>query len=148
MRRQARRHLRGEAGQITAMLVLFTVCLLLAIVAVTDVSAAYLRRQAATSLADGAALAATDAAAAAGVYGSAEEEYVRIDETAAAEAVDRYLVDTGAYETYPGLLAQVWVDGHTVRVHLSMPYELPVSVPGVDDVTVIDATGASVLPIY
>ena len=147
-RQRLRARLRDDSGQITAMLVLFTVCLLLAIIAVTDVSAAYLRRQAATSLADGAALAATDAAAAAGVYGDADPDYVAIDEQAAAAAVQQYLRDTGAYTRFPSLRAEVGVSGYTVHVELSMPFELPVAVPGVDATIVVHGTGSSVMPIY
>jgi hypothetical protein len=114
------------------MLVLFAVCLLLAVIAVTDISASYLRRQATTSLADGAALAATEAAAASSVYGSPDDRYIAIDPVAAQAAVDTYLRDTtGAYAAYPGLRASVMIDGFTVRVALTMPYELPVRVPGV-----------------
>ncbi|MBA3233643.1 MAG: hypothetical protein H0T17_06820 [Propionibacteriales bacterium] len=142
------RHTRGERGQITVMVVLFTVCVLLAIIAVTDISASYLRRQAATSLADGAALAATEGAAASIVYGRVDDDYVAIDQAAAESAVDRYLTDTGSYDAYPHLHAEVIVDGHTVRVALTMPFELPVSVPGVRDVATIHATGSAALPIY
>lgn len=138
---------RDERGQITAMLVLFTICLLLAIIAVADVSASYLRRQAATSLADGAALAASDGAAAAGVYGG-DDQFVIIGQSAAEAAVDNYLRDTGAYAEYPGLQVAVRVEGHTVSVYLSMPYHLPVSVPGVAGTTTIHADGSSVMPIY
>ncbi|MGI8994292.1 MAG: pilus assembly protein TadG-related protein [Nocardioidaceae bacterium] len=138
---------RGEKGQVTAMLVLFAICVLLAVIAVTDISASYLRRQATTSLADGAALAATEAAAAGSIYASPAVGYVAIDEAAAAAAVDTYLHGTGAYTDYPGLRAAVEVEGFTVRVALTMPYELPVMVPGVRDTTTIHATGSAVLPI-
>jgi len=146
--RSPRRSDRTERGQITAMLVLFTVCLLLAIIAVTDVSASYLRRQAAMSLADGAALAATDGAAAAGVYGDADDQFVAIGQPAAEAAVDSYLRDTGAYSKYPGLQVAVQVDGHTLSVSLSMPYALPIAVPGVAANTTIHADGSAVMPIY
>jgi hypothetical protein len=137
-----------ERGQITAMLVLFSICLLLAIIAVTDISASYLRRQAAMSLADGSALAASDGAAGAGVYGHRSNDFVVIDQRAAAAAVESYLRATGAYITYPGLQVDVAAEGHTVVVHLSMPFALPVPVPGVAPTTTISATGASQMPIY
>ena len=69
----------------------------------TDLSAAYLRRQAAMSLADGASLAATQAAAAGSVYTHPHGGYVAIDQRAAAAAVRAYLAHTGAYGEYPGL---------------------------------------------
>ena len=137
----------SQRGQITALLVVFAICVLLAVVAVTDISASYLRRQSATALADGAALAATEAAAASSIYADADPEYVPIDAAAAKAAVDAYLSDTGSFDRYPGLRAVVRVDAETVTVALTMPYELPVSVPGVQDVTTIHATGSAVLPL-
>lgn len=137
-----------DDGVITAMLVIFALCLLLTIIAVTDLSAAYLRRQAAMSLADGASLAATEAAAAGSIYGNDGDGFVPIDQPAAAAAVRRYLTTTGAYGDYPGLRSQVQVVGHQVVVRLTMPYRLPVPVPGVRPTTLIHATGAAELPIY
>jgi hypothetical protein len=137
-----------EDGQITAMLVILGICLLLAIIAVIDISGSYLRRQAAMSLADGAALSASDAAAAAGVYGNAQDSFVVIDEGAATAAVDSYLRGTGAFVRYPGLRVQVRVVGHTVTVDLSMPYALPVTLPGVASSATIHGSGAAEMPIY
>lgn len=144
----ATRRCRSERGQVTVMIVLFTICLILVIVAVTDVSASYLRKQAATALADGSALAATDAAAAASVYGSPADRFVPLDPDAASAAVDTYLRQTGAYRRYPGLVVAVDVRGHVVTVGLAMPYTLPVPVPGVDRQTTIHATSSAELPIY
>lgn len=137
-----------EGGSITAMLVIFCVCLLLAVIAVTDLSAAYLRRQVATSLADGAALAATQAAAAGSIYSHPHGGYVAINQPAAAAAVRSYLTRTGAYGDYPGLTSTVRVVGHRVQVFLTMPYDLPIPVPGVEPTTLIHATSAAELPIY
>jgi hypothetical protein len=130
------------------MLVIFALCLLLTIVAVTDLSAAYLRRQTAMSLADGASLAATGAAAAGSIYHPGHRQYVPINQAAATAAVRRYLATTGAYGDYPGLRSHVQVVGHRVRVLLTMPYRLPIPLPGVKQVTIIHATSAAELPIY
>jgi hypothetical protein len=116
---------RTDDGQVTAMLVIFAICLLLTIVAVTDISASYLRRQAATSLADGAALAATEAAAAGTIYADEDAGFVPIDEPAAEAAVDRYLREVGAYTAYPGLALGVHVVGHQVEVSLVCPASTP-----------------------
>ncbi len=137
---------RTESGQITAMLVILTICLVIAITAVVDISAGYLRRQSATSLADGAALAATEAAAAGGIYAGADD-FVPIDDAAAVVAVDRYLREVGAYADYPGLVVAVDVVGHQVRVRMAMPYRLPVRMPGVDATTTIHAQASAELPI-
>jgi hypothetical protein len=133
---------------ITGMLVIFAMCLLLTVIAVTDLSAAYLRRQAAMSLADGAALAATQAAAAGSVYQGGGGLFVPISQGAATAAVRRYLVTTGAYGDYPGLRSRVQVVGHRVVVFLAMPYRLPIAVPGVEQITTVHATSAAELPIY
>jgi putative Flp pilus-assembly TadE/G-like protein len=139
---------RTDSGQITAMLVLLGICLLLAIIAVTDISGSYLRRQSAASLADGAALSASDSAVAAGVYSRADAGYVDIDPAAASAAVRAYLQRVGAFAEYPGLDVQVRVDGHVVKVLLSMPYELPVTMPGVPTTTTIHGRAAAEVPIY
>jgi Putative Flp pilus-assembly TadE/G-like len=129
------------------LIVLFAVCLVLVISAVTDVSGSYLRRQAAMSLADGAALAASNGAAAAGIY-SSSNKFVVISQAAAQAAVASYLQQTGAYTRYPGLLVDTVASGHIVTVSLEMPYHLPVPVPGVDATTTVHATASSEMPIY
>jgi putative Flp pilus-assembly TadE/G-like protein len=139
---------RGQAGVITGLLVIFAICLLLTVIAVTDLSAAYLRRQGAMSLADGAALAATQAAAAGSIYHGDGGAFVPIDQAAASAAVRRYLTTIGAYGDYPGLQSRVQVFGHRVIVFLSMPYRLPFPVPGVKPTTTVHATSAAELPIY
>lgn len=145
MRRAQR---RTESGQITAMLVLLSICLLLVIIAVTDISAGYLRRQSAVSLADAAALAATEAAAASGIYADQDPGFVTIDQADATAAVDSYLREVGAYNEFPGLALDVRVVDHRVEVALVMPYRLPVRMPGVAATTTIHALGAAELPIY
>ena len=139
---------RTQDGQITAMLVILTICLVIAIAAVTDISGSYLRRQSATSLADGAALAATTAAETGAIYVDQDARFVTLDETAAGAAVDRYLRTVGAYGAFPGLSVDVQVVGHDVEVALVMPYRLPVRMPGVDATTTIHAHAVAVLPIY
>lgn len=148
MTRRCRDRVRSDTGQITALLVLFSICLLLAIIAVTDISGSYLRRQAAASLADAAALSASDAAVAGGVYRGGDPGYVVIDAAAASAAVDTFLKSSGAYADYPGLDVVVFVERHTVHVSLSMPYRLPVAMPGVSDVATIHGSAAVDVPIY
>ena len=111
------------------MLVIFAICLLLTVIAVTDLSAAYLRRQGAMSLADGAALAATEAAAAGSVYQGGGGRFVPINQTAAAAAVRRYLTTTGAYGDYPGCGHRCGWSGTGCSSSLTMPYRLPIPSP-------------------
>jgi hypothetical protein len=140
---------RPEAGTITPLLVVFALCLAVLVSVVLDVSAAYLRRQTTASLADGAALSASDAAAAAAVYTGEHGGYVPIDENSARHAVADYLRETGSLARYPGLRASVDVLGdRTIVVELLMPYDLPVSLPGVRDSVTIRVEAAAELPVY
>jgi hypothetical protein len=148
-RRRQAQPARAEAGQIAPLLIVFAICLAALVSAVIDVSAVYLRRQTTASLADGAALSASDAAAAAAVYTGERQGYVPIDEDAARHAVAAYLRETGADARYPGLRASVDVIGdRTIVVELRMPYDLPVSVPGVRDAVTIRVQAAAELPVY
>jgi uncharacterized membrane protein len=137
---------RDQRGQITILLLTFAVCLILAISAVIDIAASYLRRQAGTSLADGAALSASDAAAAVSVY--SEADFVAIDEPAARDAVNAYLRSVEAYAAYPGLHVDVSVHGFRITVALTMPYQLPVHVPGGHDSISIHVESTATMPIY
>jgi uncharacterized membrane protein len=139
---------RTERGQITVLVVVFALCLLLAVAAVTDLSAGYLRQRAATSLAEGAALAAANGAAQAAVYADPDAEYVGFDAAAASAAVDRYLRQVGADRDFPGIRAEVRVEGDAVVVALAVPFELPFPVPGGPSRTTIATTASAAMPIY
>jgi hypothetical protein len=130
------------------MLVLFSICLLMTVIAVTDISGSYLRRQAMASLADGAALSASDSAVASGIYRRPDVGYVDIDPAAASAAVQQYLLQAGAFRQYPGLDAKVVVDGHVVKVYLTTAYRLPVPMPGVAAGATIHGSAAVEVPIY
>lgn len=138
----------GEGGQLTVLIVVFALCLLLAVAAVTDISAAYLRRQSVASLADGAALSATDGGAAAAVYGDPDAGYVALGEDAARAAVDRYLHEVDAYATFPDLQASVGVVDNVLVVRLQMPFRVPFPIPGARTTSIIEATGFATMPIY
>ena len=155
MRATAVRLTRGDGGSVTPLLVVFAVCLMLLVSVVVDLSGAYLRRQSVASLADGAALSASDAAATAAVYGEHGDridhidQYVPIDENAARQAVESYLDATGALARYRGLRASVEVlGGRTVVVELLMPYDLPIPMPGVRDSALIRVRALAELPVY
>lgn len=139
---------KAESGQLTVLILAFAICLLLVIAAVTDISASYLRRQSLASLADGAALSATDGAAAAAVYGDPRASHVALDESAARSAVDAYLQEVDAYGRFPGLRAHVEVADDVLEVRLQHDYQLPFPVPGAKSQTTIEATGSATMPIY
>ena len=138
---------RDQHGQTTLLIVGFAVVLMMAVAVVVDVSAAYLQRQDLDSLADGAALVGADAGAQGeDVYASGlGEDRLDLFEAEARHAVDDYLVQTGAHATYPGLSRTVEVDPATrsVRVRVTAPLALPLTLPGSPDRATISATGAA-----
>lgn len=138
---------RDERGQTTLLIVGFAVVLMMAVAVVVDVSAAYLQRQDLDSLADGAALVGADAGAQGeDVYaGGLGEARLDLFEAEARQAVDDYLVQTEAHSTYPGLSRTVEVDPATrsVRVRITAPLALPLTIPGSPERASISATGAA-----
>lgn len=139
-----------ERGSSIPLIIGFALVLAMVVAFVVDASAAYLRRQALDTLADGAALQGADlGAAGTQVYGGGlDATDLRISPESAQRAVDDYLARVGAYERYPGLQASITIDptAHRVLVHLHAPLHLPLSVPGSPAHPVVGAQGeASVL---
>lgn len=136
---------RSERGQ-TALLImgLFLVAVLLVGV-VVDASAAFLRRQALTSLADGAALAAADGVQGQQVYSGGLGERALIDPAVAHAYVVDYLAATGATEEFPGLRFVVRAEGRSVTVRLAAPMALPIPPPGFAEQAVVAAEASSVV---
>ena len=135
---------RSEDGQATILIVGFAFVLLMAIAMVVDASAAYLRRQALSSLADGAALAAADGLEGERVYLGGLGERAHIDPADAERRVAAHLDAVGAAGRYPGLRWRVQARADRVVVRLVAPLDLPFGVPGVGDAPLIAATGAAV----
>ena len=140
---------RDEAGQTTLLIVGFALVLALAVATVVDVSAAYLRRQALSTVADGAALRAADlGATGTEVYtGGVPEGRLRLSVERVRGSVRDFLAASGAYADYPGLAFEVDVDHATssVTVHVSAPLDLPLTVPGSPQVATVGATGSAVV---
>ena len=138
---------RDERGQTTVLIVGFAVVLMMGVALVVNVSAAYLQRQGLDNLADGAALVAADAGAASDdVYaGGLGEDRLALLEATAREAVDDYLASTGAGSQYPGLARTVEVDvaNRSVRVRISAPIALPLTIPGAPHTATVAAVGAA-----
>lgn len=142
-----------ERGQTTVLIVGFAVVLMMTVAVVVNVSAAYLQRQGLDNLADGAALAGADAGAQGeDVYaGGLGEERLALFEAEARRGVDDYLELTGARAAYPGLGRIVEVDPVTrsVRVEISAPLDLPLTIPGAPERATVSASGAAaVSPDY
>ena len=129
------------------MIVGFFVVLVMTVAVVVDASAAYLRRQALSSLADGAALAAADGLQGEHVYTSGLGERAVLDPGAARELVAAYLAEVGAGQSHPGLSHSVVTRGERVVVRVAAPLDLPIPVPGVASRTRVTATAAAVVVV-
>lgn len=140
------RHPRDDRGSTLPMIIGFAIVLILLVGVVTDVSAAYLRRQNLDTLADGAALQGADLGASGTWFfqGGASGERVPLAGSAIDAAVRSYLQSTGAYGRYPGLRYHVHVDtsSQTVEVELAVHLDLPFSAPGIPS-TIVRARGSA-----
>lgn len=138
---------RGEQGQTAVLIVGLLVVVTMLVAVVVDASAAYLRRQALSSLADGAALAAADGLEGERVYLGGLGERAHIDPADAERRVAAHLDAVGAAGRYPGLRWRVQARADRVVVRLVAPLDLPFGVPGVGDAPLIAATGAAVAAV-
>jgi Flp pilus assembly protein TadG len=135
---------RDERGQVTVMIVGLAFVLLLTIAVVVDASAAYLQRSGLATVADGAALAGTEALDLTAGYEHGFDDPV-LSESLAREAITVYLHDTGAGERFPGLTYTVRVQDNEVRVDVHAPLDLPLRVPGSPTTATIGASGSAEL---
>src|SRR3954468_23328643 len=115
---------RPERGSITPLIIGFALLVAVLVAVVVDASAAYLRRQGLDSLADAAALAATDGLQGDAVYTRGLADRAEIDAAAARRYVEDYLVSSGALDRYPGLDWDVTSTADTVVVHVVTPLAL------------------------
>ncbi len=142
-----------QRGQATVFIIGLAVVLLMAIAVVVDASAAFLQRQGLDTVADGAALAGADAGSRNldALYGEGVDDAGRLDqaEAVARAAVADHLRRTGAHADYPGLTVEVRFDpgGDAVIVSLHAPLDLPLTLPGSPDRTVIGAVGSAVVEV-
>jgi hypothetical protein len=134
-----------DRGQTTVLIIGFVIVIAMTVAVVVDASAAYLRRQALSSLADGAALAAADGLQGEQVYTVGLGERAVVDPRAARELVVDYLISVGAGRRYPGLSHAVETDGERVVVRVAAPLDLPIPVPGVTRQASVTATAAAVV---
>lgn len=136
---------RTEQGQLTLLMLGFTIVVLLLLAVVTDVSKAFLVRRDLAQLADGAALAGTRGIASSVVVGSdPDASWIELDPARAEREIGAYLaaVDNGGYETLSWTVA---VNGDTVAVRLQATVALPLTVPGTSGTVAVTADGASQL---
>ncbi len=144
---QPRHGRRGDCGTVTVLVVGFVVVVALLVAAVVDASAAYLRRQALTSLADGAVLAAADGVQGEQVYTSGLDAHAQVDAQVARTYVADYLRSTGALAEHPGLTWQVDTTGSVVRVRVSAPLDLPITPAGWVDQASVTGSAAAVVEV-
>ncbi|HET6167315.1 MAG TPA: pilus assembly protein TadG-related protein [Marmoricola sp.] len=136
-----------QRGSITPLIVGFALIVAVLVGVVVDASAAYLRRQGLDSLADAAALAATDGLQGDRVYTHGLDERAEIDSEAARRYVGDYLRATGALGRYPGLVWEVTTTQTTVVVHVASPLDLPLRVPGVGEGATVTGSAAAVVVV-
>ena len=138
---------RGQRGSITPLVIGFAFLVAVLVAVVVDASAAYLRRQGLNSVADAAALAATDGLQGDTVYTRGLGERAEIDAAAARRYVEDYLADSGAAARYPGLTWSVAAEADTVLVRVAAPLDLPLHVPGVAEAAIVTGSAASVVVV-
>lgn len=136
-----------ERGQTAMLIIGFTLVIAMAVVVVVDASAAFLRRQALSSLADGAALAAADGLQGEQVYEGGLDDRAHVDPEVARMLVASYLSSVGAGARYPGLSYSVDTTGERVVVRVAAPLDLPLRLPGVAGATRVGATAAAVIAV-
>jgi len=135
---------RDERGQVTVMIVGFMLILLGMVAVVVDASAAYLQRTGLDTVADGAALAGTEALDLQAGYEHGLDD-LQLSRQLVDDAVRAYLDETGARTRFPGLDYAVAVIGNEVVVDVAAPLDLPLRVPDTVESATITATGSAVL---
>jgi uncharacterized membrane protein len=138
---------RDERGSVTPLIIGFTVVIVLLVAVVVDASAAFLQRQRLDSVADAAALAATDGIQGEAVYTQGLGRRAEIDPLAAEAYVTAYVANTRAAVRFPGLAYTVDARSNTVVVRVTAPLRLPLHVPGVGPRTLVSGTAASVIVV-
>lgn len=138
---------RDETGTVAVLIIGFTVVIAMMVTVVVDASAAYLRRQNLSSLADGAALAAADGIQGEHVYTTGLGERAVIDPRVAEALVAAHLGAVGAARTFPGLTYDVVTAEDRVVVRVSAPLDLPLTLPGLGDETRVSGTAAAVVVV-
>jgi uncharacterized membrane protein len=136
-----------DTGSVSVMIVGFFFVIGLMVAAVVDASAAYLRHQELSSIADGAALNAADGVQGEHVYTGGLGQTATVDPAAAQRFVADYLAASGATQQMPGLTWEVTPVGDTVSVRLSAPLNLPLDPPGWTASTTVVAEAAVVVQV-
>lgn len=137
---------RDDGGSITPLIVGFALVLATLVGVAVDASASFLRRQQLDSIADAAALAATDGVRGETLYTDAQARSLSIDPVAAANYAQQSVDRSGARRHHPGLTLEVHTSGNRVVVVVREPFRVPIRVPGVHG-SVITGRAASVVGV-
>lgn len=149
MRRGRAAPVGDEAGQVSLLIIGFTLVLLMMAVVVVNASAAYLQRQGLSTVADGAALQGADLGVD-GAYGlGVPDQRLRQTHAEVDAAVVAHLHATGAYARHPGLRHEVRVDraAGEVTVTVRAPLDLPLVLPGSDWSPLVAAVGRAAVVV-
>lgn len=134
---------RPDTGSITPLIIGFMLVLVMLVGAVTNASAAFLKRQQLNALADSASLAATEGIEGEQVYTDGLSERARIDAAAARVAVLGQLRAAGIR----GLRHQIDTRERSVTVRLRAPVDLPFHIGSLGTRVWITGTATSVITV-
>ena len=134
---------RGERGSITPLVIGFAIVLVMLVGVVVDASAAFLKRQQLNSLADAAALAATEGLEGEQVYLRGLGERARIDPAGAREHAASRLRAAGV----PGLRFRIATRDDSVTVHVQAPIDLPFRIGDLGGSVMISGTATGVVTV-
>jgi hypothetical protein len=136
-------HRRDQHGQTSVLIIGFFLVAVLLVVVVVDASAAYLQRQRLDALADGAALAATQAVEGEQVYTEGLGERAQLDPAEARRHVAAYLRRVSRER----LGFRVRTTSDSVTVEVSQVLDLPLVPPGWTDRTTVTGRAASYVDV-
>lgn len=133
----------NERGSITPLVIGFTVMLVMLVGVVVNASAAFLKRQQLNSLADAAALAATEGVEGEQVYTGGLGERAEIDPAVARARAADQLGAAGV----AGLRFRIVTRTDSVTVHLDAPIDLPFRIGDLGQAVMISGRGTGVVTV-
>lgn len=133
----------NERGSITPLVIGFAVVLVMLVGVVVNASAAFLKRQQLNSLADSAALAATEGIQGEQVYTGGLGDRAEIDPVVARARAADLLGAAGV----PGLRFRILTRVDAVTVELRAPLDLPFRIGELGSAVLISGTGTGVVSV-
>lgn len=139
---------RDERGSTIPLLVGMAAALLMGLVLVVNASSAYLQRQSLNTMADAAALRGADLGSAGTYVDGGLDDRLLQERGAVKRVVEEYLQGIGAYQRYPDLVVDAWVNRErSVTVTLQAPVELPLTIPGSPRRPVVGASSTAAVTV-